>query len=81
MSTYARTLGEFERYLNLTLQYVGKNQLGVGVETEVDEAFSDRVDILLREELPLLCIWKSPIPNDWIGSVEKFCKAASTSLA
>ena len=73
MSTYAKTLDEFKQYLNLTLQFVPKDKLGVGVEDRLDEGFAERIEIMLREDLNMLGVWKAPIPKEWIGPIKKFC--------
>ena len=76
MSTYAKTLSEFENELNLTLSIVDKSQLGVGVENwpVVDQDISARVQIMKEKNLDLLCVWKAPLSDEWMNTILKdFC--------
>lgn len=75
MTTYAKSVDSFKSHLQYALNNIPLPLLGVGVETwpEMDDGFDQRVQICLQDKIDEIDIWKSPIPDNWIPSVKKFC--------
>lgn len=75
MSTYAKTLAEFDKQLNYTLQYIQPAQLGVGVENwpDLDQDFEARLKEMEARGLDFLGLWKMPLSEEWMGALESYC--------
>ena len=77
MSTYASKFATFQQKLDYTLQYIGKDLLGVGVENwpTLDDELEQRLQMTIARGVTTFAVWKMPLSSSWYALMDKYCTA------